>query len=107
MAMGRRKDRARTPGLGIATNVLPRTGGHPFYQRLNQVLDAHAFDAFVEAPCAPFYADGVGRPGLALGTYCRLLLIGYFEGIYSERGIAWRTAHSVALRGFLGLGLEE
>jgi transposase len=107
MAMGRRKNRARTPALWIATNELPRTGGHPFYQRLNQVLDAHAFDAFAEAQCAPFYADGVGRPGLAPGTYFRLLLIGYFEGIDSERGIAWRTADSLALRGFLGLGLEE
>jgi transposase len=107
MAMGRRKDRARTPGLWIATNELPPTGGHPFYQRLNQVLDAHAFDVFVEAQCAPFYADTVGRPSLMPGTYFRLLLIGYFEGIDSERGIAWRTADSLALRGFLGLGLDE
>jgi transposase len=107
MAMGRRKDRARTPGLWIATNELPPTGGHPFYQRLNQVLDAHAFDEFVEAQCAPFYAASVGRPSLTPGTYCRLLLIGYFEGIDSERGIAWRTADSLALRGFLGLGLDE
>lgn len=105
--MGRRKDRARTPGLWIATNELPPTGGHPFYQRLNQVLDAHAFDEFVEAQCAPFYADTVGRPSLTPGTYFRLLLIGYFEGIDSERGIAWRTADSLALRGFLGLGLDE
>jgi Transposase domain (DUF772) len=107
MAMGRRKDRARTPGLWIATNELPPTGGHPFYQRLNQVLDAHAFDEFVEAQCAPFYANTVGRPSLTPGTYFRLLLIGYFEGIDSERGIAWRTADSLALRGFLGLGLDE
>jgi transposase len=107
MAMGRRKDRARTPGLWIATNELPQTGGHPFYQRLNQVLDAHAFDEFVEAQCAAFYADIVGRPSLTPGTYFRLLLIGYFEGIDSERGIAWRTADSLALRGFLGLGLDE
>ena len=107
MAMGRRRDRARTPGLWIATNALPVTGGHPFYQRLNQVLDAHAFDAFVEAQCAPFYATKVGRPSLTPGTYFRLLLIGYFEGIDSERGIAWRTADSLALRGFLGLGLDE
>jgi transposase len=105
--MGRRKDRARTPGLWIATNELPPTGGHPFYQRLNQVLDAHAFDEFVEAQCAPFYAGIVGRPSLTPGTYFRLLLIGYFEGIDSERGIAWRTADSLALRGFLGLGLDE
>ena len=62
--MSRRKDRARTPGLWIATNALPVTGGHPFYQRLNQVLDTHAFDAFVEAQCAPFYAATVGRPSL-------------------------------------------
>ena len=105
--MGRRKDRARTPGLWIAANELPPTGGHPFYQRLNQVLDAHGFDEFVEAQCAPFYATTVGRPSLTPGTYFRLLLIGYFEGIDSERGIAWRTADSLALRGFLGLGLEE
>ena len=107
MAMGRRTDRARTPGLWIAANELPTTGGHPFYQRLHQVLDAHGFDAFVESQCAPFYADGVGRPSLTPGTYFRLLLIGYFEGLDSERGIAWRTADSLALRGFLGLGLDE
>jgi transposase len=107
MSMGRRKDRARTPGLWIATNELPPTGGHPFYQRLNRVLDDHAFDEFVEAQCASFYADKRGRPSLTPGTYFRLLLIGYFEGIDSERGIAWRTADSLALRGFLGLGLDE
>ena len=107
MAMSRRQDRARTPGLWIATNALPVTGEHPFYQRLNQVLDTHAFDAFVEAQCAPFYAATVGRPSLLPGTYFRLLLIGYFEGIDSERGIAWRTADSLALRGFLWLGLDE
>jgi len=106
MAMGRRKDRARTPGLWIAANELPPPGGHPFYQRVNQVLDAHAFDDFVEAQCVPFYA-AIGRPSLTPGTYFRLLLIGYFEGIDSERGIAWRTADSLALRGFLGLGLDE
>ena len=105
--MGRRKDRGRTPGLWIATNELPRTGGHPFYQRLNQILDAHAFDEFAEAQCTRFYAGTRGRPGLLPGTYFRLLLIGYFEGIDSERGIAWRTADSLALRGFLGLGLDE
>jgi transposase len=107
MAMGRRKDRARTPELWIPTNELPRTGGHPFYQRLNAVLDQHDFDTFVEGQCAPFYAATVGRPSLTPGTYFRLLLIGYFEGIDSERGIAWRTADSLALRGFLGLGLDE
>jgi transposase len=93
--------------MWIAVNDLPATGGHPFYQRLNQVLDAHGFDAFVEAQCASFYAPTVGRPSLTPGTYFRLLLIGYFEGIDAERGIAWRAADSLALRGFLGLGLEE
>ena len=107
MAMGRRKNRTRTLGLWIAANELPRTGGHPFYLRLNQVLDAHAFDEFVEAQGAPFYAETVGRPSLTPGTYFRLLLSGYFEGIDSERGIAWRPADSLALRGFLGLGLDE
>ena len=98
MAMGRRRNRARTSELWIATSDLPRTGGHPFYQRLNAMLDAHAFDDFVEAECAPFYADTVGRPSLTPGTYFRLLLLGYFEGIDSERGIAWRAADSLALR---------
>jgi hypothetical protein len=87
MAMGRRKDRARKPGLWIATNELPATAGHPFYQRLNRVLDEQGFDDFVEARCAPFYASTRGRPSLTPGTYFRLLLIGYFEGIDSERGI--------------------
>ena len=62
MAMGRRKHHERTPGLWIATNDLPVTGGYPFYQRLNQMLDTHGFDEFVEAQCAPFYAETVGRP---------------------------------------------
>jgi Transposase domain (DUF772) len=75
---------------------LPPTGGHPFYQRLNQVLDAQGFDEFVEAQCAPFYAEKLGRPSLTPGMYFRLLLIGYFEGIDSERGIAWRTAERAA-----------
>ena len=107
MAMGRRRERARTPELWIAAHELPATGGHPFYQRLNHVLDTHGFDEFVEARCVVFYATTIGRPSLTPGTYFRLLLIGYVEGIDSERGIAWRTADSLALRGFLGLGLEE
>src|SRR3954454_11306979 len=89
MAMGRRTDQARTPALWIATNELPRTGGHPFYQRLNQVLDQHGFDAFVEAECAVFYAAKVGRPSLTPGTYFRLLLIGYSRA----------STRSAALRG--------
>ena len=73
MAMGRRKNRARTPGLWIAAHELPATGGHPFYQRLNQVLDQHGFDDFVEAQCATFYAARVGRPSLTPGTFFGVL----------------------------------
>src|SRR5262249_51532522 len=67
----------------------------------------HAFDDFVEGQCASFYAETMGRPGLPPGIYFRLLLIGYFEGIDSERGIAWRAADSLALRDFLGVALED
>lgn len=83
---------------GLLPTSLPPTGGHPFYHRLNQVLDAHAFDTFVEAQCAS-YATMIGRQSLTPGTYFRLLLIGYFEGIDSERGIAWRPPeHSTISR---------
>ena len=96
MAMGRRKDRPRTPELWIATNELPVTGGHPFYQRLNQVLDRHAFDAFVEAQCAPFYATTIGRPSLTPGAYFRLLLIGYFAKALTRNvvSLGGRPIHS-------------
>ena len=107
--MSRRKDRARTPGLWIATNALPVTGGHPFYQRLNQVLDTHAFDAFVEAQCAPFYAATVGRPSLLPGTYFRLLLIGYFEGIDSGLCLAGdgNRSKELGLYNFLGYDITH
>ncbi len=107
MAMGRRTDQGRTPEMWVATHTLPQSPGHPFYQALNRALEAEGFDTFVEAQCAPFYAATVGRPSLLPGRYFRLLLIGYFEGQDSERGIAWRTADSLSLRAFLGLGLEE
>lgn len=81
--------------------------GHPFYKRLNELLDAEKFDEFAEQECARFYAEKNGRPSLAPGTYFRLLLIGYFEGIDSERGIGWRAADSLALRQFLRIGLDE
>src|SRR5258707_986407 len=74
---------------------------------LNQLLREHGFDDFAEAQCATFYAEIMGRPGLPSGIYFRLLLIGYFEGIDSEHGIAWRAADSLALRDFLGVGLED
>lgn len=95
------------PPLWIATSDLPVSPGHPFYTRLNALLDADGFDPFVEDLCRAFYAPVLGRPSLAPGRYFRLLLVGYFEGIDSERGIAWRAADSLAVRSFLRLGLEE
>jgi transposase len=105
MAMGKRK--SEQAPLWIPTTELPVSPGHPFYQRLNEILAAAGFDRFVEEHCRPFYAPVMGRPSLAPGRYFRLLLIGYFEGLDSERGIAWRAADSLAVRQFLGLGLDE
>jgi transposase len=92
--------------MWVPTTDLPTAASHPFYRRLNQLLREHGFDDFAEAQCAGFYAETMGRPGLPPGIYFRLLLMGYFEGIDSERGIAWRAADSLALRDFLGVGLE-
>jgi transposase len=107
MAMGTRKHRQRQEQLWVTHAELATGPGHPFYTRLNELLDQEKFDEFAEAECAQFYADTNGRPSLAPGTYFRLLLIGYFEGIDSERGIAWRTADSLGLRQFLRIGLDE
>jgi transposase len=106
MSMGKRK-RDRQPAMWVATTELPTAASHPFYARLNQLLREHGFDDFAEAQCRPFYAATMGRPGLPPGIYFRLLLIGYFEGLDSERGIAWRAADSLTLRDFLGLTLRE
>ena len=91
----------------MATQKLPRSPGHPFYERLNQVLEKAGFDAFVEALCARFYAAGIGRPSLRPGWYSRMLLVGYFEGLNSERAIAWRVEDSMSLCAFLDLDPEE
>ena len=107
MGMGRKEQHRRQEELWIAHTDLPRTVGHPFYEQLNRLLEEHGFDEYVEQQCAPFYAEKMGRPSLAPGRYFRLLLIGYFEGIDSERGIAWRAADSLGLRNFLGVGLNE
>jgi transposase len=93
--------------MWMMTADLPTAASHPFYWRLNQLLREHGFDDFAEAQCATFYAETMGRPGVPPGIYFRLLLIGYFEGIDSERGIAWRAADSFALRDFLGVGLAD
>src|SRR6201993_4762543 len=107
MAMGTRKQREKQEDLWIAHTELAAAPGHPFYQRLNELLEAEGFDEFVEGRCAKFYAEKYGRPSLTPGIYFRSLLIGYFEGIDSERGIAWRLADSLALRRFVGIGLDE
>src|SRR6266700_132401 len=107
MAMGTRKQREKQDDLWIAHSELAAAPGHPFYQRLNELLEAEGFDEFVEGRCAKFYAARYGRPSLTPGIYFRSLLIGYFEGIGAERGIAWRLADSLALRRFVGIGLDE
>jgi transposase len=105
MAMGKRK--RRQEGMWLTASELPKSPGHPFYQRLNRVLDEAGFDRFAEKCCERFYAGQVGRPSLQPGRYFRLVLLGYFEGLDSERGIAWRAADSLAVRSFLNLGLDE
>src|SRR6202162_5142996 len=107
MAMGTRKQREKQEDLWVAHTELASAPGHPFYQRLNELLEAEGFDEFVEGRCAKFYAARYGRPSLTPGIYFRALLIGYFEGIGAERGIAWRLADSLALRRFVGIGLDE
>jgi transposase len=105
MAQGRRKA-DRQEALWISTARIPTTAANPFYKQLNEILDKHGFDKFVDALTAPFYKDG-GRPGIPVGNYFRMMMIGFFEGIGSERGLAWRVGDSFSLRFFLGLGLTD
>src|SRR5438876_6426418 len=107
MAMGRREQQRQQEEFWIAHTELPRTAAHPFYEQLNRLLEGRGFDEWVEQQCGRFYAETMGRPSLAPGRYFRLLRIGYFEGLDSERGIAWRAADSLALRSFLDVGLKE
>jgi transposase len=100
MAMGKKGD--AQDDLFVAYHQM-RSAGHPFYRALDAVLREHGFDRYAEKLCAGFYHPAMGRPGLAPGNYFRSLLVGYFEGIDSERGIAWRLADSLSLRDFLGL----
>jgi transposase len=106
MAMGRKRKREQDT-MWVATSDLPQSPGHPFYKRLNLVLAANSFDAFVEAACRRFYAVKMGRPSLPPGRYFRLMLLGYFEGLGAERAMAWRAADSLGIRSFLGLELDE
>ena len=100
MAMGTRKDQEQQEEIWIPQASLAKGVSHPFYQRLNQLLEESRFDGFVEGRCQRFYAEKMGRPSLAPGVYFRLLLIGYFEGIDSERGIAWRADDSLGAAAF-------
>ena len=106
MAMGTRKMRERQEELWYGAE-LPTAPGHPFYERLNDVLDKAKFDSFCETACARFYHHKLGRPSLPPGQYFRIMMIGFFEGLDSERGIAWRLADSFTLGQFLSIGLDE
>jgi len=107
MGMGRKKDREKQQDLWVSASEIVTTPGHVFYERLNVVLNAEKFDQRVEAICRKYYKSSSGRPSLTPGTYFRMLLLGYFEGIDSERGIAWRAADSLSYRKFLGYDLSE
>lgn len=105
MAMGRRKPKQQ--GLWVSTDEIAKPAAHPFYKKVNEVLDQAQFDRKVEHLCQRFYKPVMGRPSIAPGVYFRMLLIGYCEGISSERGIAWRVADSLSLKQFLGYSLTD
>jgi transposase len=107
MALGRRNRGGIQGELFVTSADLPRSPGCPFYEKLNQILDKHHFDDYVETLCAPFYADVIGRPGIAPGIYFRMLFIGYFEQYDSQRKIAWNCDDRLSLRAFLGLSLKD
>ena len=105
MALGKRKTE-RQAELWVATPQLPVSPGHVFYEKLNGLLAEAGFDAWIEGLCEPYYAKS-GRPGIPPGVYFRMLLVGYFEGIGSQRGIAWRCSDSLSLRKFLGIPMIQ
>ena len=99
MGMGTRKSQEQQEEIWIANADMTRSSGHPFYQRLNELLDAEKFDEFVEGHCRKFYAATMGRPGLVPGIYFRSLLIGYFEGIVSGDALHHAAGYGRELRG--------
>ena len=106
MALGRQTE--RQDELFLTRDEMPRSRGHAFYDKLQEELIKAEFDRFAEDQCAPFYAKGKkGRPSIPPGRYFRMHLVGYFEGIDSERGMEWRCADSLSLREFLRLGMGE
>ena len=106
MALGRRRS-SHQGELFLTSADLPQSPGHAFYDRLNELLAEADFDRFVEDLCQPHYANHIGRPSLPPGTYFRMLFVGYFEGLNSQRGIAWKCADSLSVRNFLGLEMGE
>ena len=105
MAIGKRR-KTRQRELFVATSRI-RARGSPFYRALDELLEESGFDEFAEETCREFYAAKRGRPSIPPGVYFRMLMVGYLEGIGSERGIAWRCADSISLREFLGYGLAK
>lgn len=105
MALGRRE--GKQAEMWVAGTDLPRSPGHRFYEKLNELLDEAEFDRQVEELCRPFYDDGQGRPSIPPGVYFRMLIVGYFEGLGAQRAIAWKCADSLSIRSFLGLALSE
>lgn len=105
MALGKRRPEQQS--LLVATTSLPQSPGHPFYEKLNRLLGEARFDDYVEELCRPHYADGKGRPGIPPGVYFRMLFVGYFEGLDSQRAIAWRCSDSRSLQGFLGYSITD
>src|SRR5919107_2424780 len=106
MSMGHRPEK-RQQDLWVPAAELPHSPGHAFYDRLNLLLAEAGFDRHVEGLCLPHYTEGVGRESIPPGVYFRMLLVGYFEGLDSQRAIAWRCSDSLSLRAFLGLALGE
>ena len=107
MGMGKRRRRQET--LFVMADGLPKSPGHPFYRKLNELLAEADFDRWIEGRCEGYYATSEkrGQPSIPPGVYFRMLFVGYFEGIDSQRGIAWRCADSLSLRRFLGLALDQ
>ena len=105
--MAMRREAEVQGDLVVTWAEMPRSPGHAFYDRLQKLLSEAGFDAFVETTCKPFYAPRMGAPSLPPGRYFRMHMIGYFEGIDSERGIAWRCSDSLSLRSFVGYRLDE
>ena len=105
MALGKRRDEQQE--MWVATTSLPKSQGHVFYRKLNAVFAEAGFDRMAEELGRPYYHERIGRPSIPPGVYFRMLLVGYFEGLSSQRGIAWRCADSLSLREFLGVPLTE